>query len=340
MEDKVIKMEHGAGGELMQNLIKDLIIKNIEKKEAGGVGLDELDDGGSIPLNNFRGNVVLTTDSHIVKPLFFPGGDIGKLAVSGTVNDLSVMGAKPVALSSSIVVEEGFDMNKIEEIMKSINKTSKEADTPIITGDTKVMEKEEISDLIINTTGIGFCKNPVRDSGLNSGDKLIITGPIGRHGISLLSFREGFTFESDLESDVQPINSLIDSALKAGGVTAMKDPTRGGLATALNEMASKSNLGLLIKEDKIPLTDGVESASSILGIDPMNVANEGIAIIGVKKNKAEDVLSELKKQKKGKKAKIIGKAVKENKRKVVLETKVGGKRFLEAPDGDPVPRVC
>ncbi len=336
LKNDIIKMEHGAGGELMEKLINEAILQKLDNCSAGGISLKDLDDGGSVPLKEEE--LVLTTDSHVVKPLFFPGGDIGKLAVSGTVNDLCVMGAEPLALTNSLVIGEGFDVEKIEEIIDSMNETSKKADVPIITGDTKVMEKNELNGVIINTAGVGIAKKPIRDKDLSEGDKLLINGPIGNHGLAIMSFREGFNFKSSLKSDVKPLNDLISSCLDIGGIKAMKDPTRGGLSNALNEMAKKSNMGVLIEEDKIPIEDEVKSAGEILGIDPLEVANEGKVVMSAEKGKAKELLNEMKKH--DDRARIIGEVIGKEKGKVVLETEIGGKRFVEPPVGDPVPRVC
>ncbi|OUJ18942.1 Hydrogenase maturation factor HypE [Methanonatronarchaeum thermophilum] len=335
-QENKITIEHGAGGQVMDSLIKNIILKHTDKKN-GGIGLHDLDDGASIPHNNE--NIVITTDSHVVRPIFFPGGDIGRLAVSGTINDLSVMGAKPIALTSALILEEGLEIEVVEKTINSLFKTAQEAEVDIVTGDTKVMEAGELDKIIINTTGIGYTNHPISDSGLKPGDKIILTGSVGNHGLSILSHREGFNFKSNIKSDVKPINKIIDKALEIGGVTAMKDPTRGGLSKSINEMASKANVNIELKENKIPIKKEVKSASEILGIDPMSVANEGIAIIGVKPEKANEILEKLKKIDGAKDTAVIG-TVKEGKGKVTLETTIGGKRYIEPPAGDPIPRVC
>ncbi|MDD2666313.1 MAG: hydrogenase expression/formation protein HypE [Methanocellales archaeon] len=337
LSEKTITLAHGAGGVLMQELISQ-VLKNISPHSVGSVGLSDLDDGATVFIGDRE--VVLTTDSHVIKPLFFPGGDIGKIAVCGTINDLAVMGARPIALTSSIIVEEGFSIAKLERIVRSMNEIANEADVAIITGDTKVMEKGALDNLVLNTSGIGVANEVIRDSGLNVGDKVIVTGTIGDHGISLLAFREGFSFETELESDAAPLWGTIKAALDVGGVTAMKDPTRGGLASALNEMAKKSCVGILIREDQIPFRDAVRAASEMLGIDPLEVANEGKAIIGVKPDNADLVLEAIQKTKYGREARIIGEVTEEHKKKVVLETGLGGKRYVETPLGEPIPRVC
>lgn len=333
---KITRM-HGAGGKIMQNLIKDTILSNLENTCVdGGIGLNELDDGGTIPLGDRE--IVFTVDGHTVKPIFFPGGDIGRLSICGTINDLSVMGAEPLALSLSIVLPEGFDIEKLDKIMKSINETCKEAGVPIITGDTKV---SNVDDIIISSAGVGIVDKgkAIRDSGMKEGDLVIVSGNIGEHGMSILLSREGFEFETNLKSDVAPLNKLIKKVLDAGiEVHAMKDPTRGGLADSLNEMAEKSGLGINIYEEKIPISDEVQSISDALGIDPMTVANEGKVVMAVKREDAEKALEILRSHPLGKNAQIIGEVVSEH-NKVIMETIVG-KRIIDTPIGDPIPRVC
>ncbi|MEW6011430.1 MAG: hydrogenase expression/formation protein HypE [Methanobacterium sp.] len=334
-----IGMSHGAGGEVMQNLISDIILKNIKNKRVnGGVGLDDLDDGASIPLGDLE--IVLSTDGHTVDPLFFPGGDIGKLSIAGTVNDIAVMGAKPLAITNGMVIREGFPADDLETIVKSMDAVCQETGVSIITGDTKVMEQGKLDEMIITTTGIGVVnKGEIkRDSSLKVGDKIILSGSVGDHGMALMSYREGFGFDTDLQSDVAPIWEIVEKALAIGGVTSMKDPTRGGLANALNEIANKSGVGLLVEEDKIPLKEPVIAVSEMLGIDPYEVANEGKVIIGVEKELADETLSAIRKTRYGAEAQIIGEVTEDN--HVILETSLGGKRILEAPIADPVPRVC
>lgn len=334
-----IGMSHGAGGEMMQSLISDIILENIENKNVnGGVGLDELDDGATIPLDGQE--IVISTDSHTIDPIFFPGGDIGKISIAGTVNDVSVMGAKPLAIANAMIISEGFSSDDLEQIVKSMDSVAREAGVAIVTGDTKVMEKDKLDKIIITTTGVGILKKgeAKRDSNLKVGDQIILTGSVGDHGISLMSFREGFGFETDLKSDVAPVWGMVKAALDVGGVNAMKDPTRGGIANALNELASKSEVGMLIEEEKIPLKKEVIAASEMLGIDPYEVANEGKVILGVDKEKAAEILEAIRNTKYGSEAQIIGEVTDD--KHVILETALGGKRILEEPIADPVPRVC
>jgi len=343
-------MSHGAGGTIMQDLIVRIILKNLGGSNAE-VPLEALDDSAVID------NIVLKSDSHTVKPLFFPGGDIGRLAIAGTVNDIAVMGAVPIALTSGFIIEEGFPLSDFEKIVKSMGQTCSEAGVYIITGDTKVMERGAIEKLVVNTSGIGkrnkyldkniaevkryrsFKSRWLLDSNLRKGDKIIISGTIGDHGVALLSFREGYDFGSKIVSDVAPLNKLITDLLNVGGIVAMKDPTRGGLANTLNEWSDKSKVGITVYEDQIPIREGVVAACEMLGIDPLEVGNEGKIVIAVVSQKAEEILSALKKTEEGKNAAIIGETT-DSFREVVIETEVGGKRILAPPIGDPIPRIC
>lgn len=334
-----IDMSHGAGGEIMQNFISHMILENLKLKQvAGGVGLDDLDDGATVPLGG--NEIIISTDSHTIDPIFFPGGDIGRISMAGTVNDIAMMGARPLAIANAMIISEGFSSQDLEKILKSMNQVSEEVGVAIITGDTKVMEKDKLDKIIITTTGIGIAAKGkvIRDSGLNQGDKIILSGSVGDHGIAIMSYREGFGFDTDLQSDVAPVWEMVEAALEVGGVTAMKDPTRGGIANALNELASKSGVGMLIQEDNIPLKPEVVAASEMLGIDPYEVANEGKFIIGVQPERAEEVLEVIRRSKYGSEAQIIGEVTSDQ--HVIMETSLGGKRILEAPIADPVPRVC
>ncbi|ALM75514.1 hydrogenase expression/formation protein HypE [Thermococcus barophilus] len=334
-----IKLEYGAGGELMEEFIKEFILKNLSLKSAGGVGLEALDDGATIPFGDRH--IVFTIDGHTVKPLFFPGGDIGRLAVSGTVNDLAVMGAKPLALANSMIIQEGFDSGDFERILQSMDETAKEVPVPIVTGDTKVVE-DKIGIFVI-TAGLGVAERVITDSGAKVGDVVLVSGTVGDHGIAIMSHREGIAFETELKSDVAPIWEVVKAVADAIGwenIHAMKDPTRGGLSNALNEIARKSNVGILVRESDIPVKPEVRAASDMLGISPYEVANEGKVVMVVAREYAEEALEAMRKTKRGKDAAIIGEVIGEYKGKVILETGIGGKRFMEPPVGDPVPRVC
>ena len=345
-----ITAAQGAGGERMQEFIRDFVLKELDH-DFGEIPLAALDDAAIIE------GIAFTTDSYTVKPLFFPGGDIGTIAVAGTVNDLSVMGAKPLALSCAMIIQEGFSSDDLRRIMKSMNSTAKKADVRIVTGDTKVVEKGAADGLFINTSGIGkrsehlnhniktvrkhrkFTWNWPNDSAVSAGDKLIVSGPIGNHGVALLSFREGYGFETSIKSDAAPLNHLIAEGLKVGGISAMKDPTRGGVANLLNEWAEKSKVGIRIREEDLPFDEPVIAACEMLGIDPLEVGNEGKVVIAVVPELADEVLKAISRKPEGKKARIIGEATKDVKG-VMMETHTGGKRVVEPPVGDPVPRIC
>jgi len=347
-----ITMAHGAGGAVMNDLIKRYVLKYLGGSGAE-VPLEALDDAAVI------NDIVLKSDSHAVKPLFFPGGDIGRLAVTGTVNDIAVLGAEPVALTSGFVLEEGLAIADFERIIRSMGETCKEAGVYVITGDTKVVEKGALEGCVINTSGIGrrnqalehnlvmvkkhrphFNSRWLLDSNLHPEDKIILSGSVGDHGLAVLSSREGYGFGSKIVSDVTPLNKVVLRLLgEVGGIVAMKDPTRGGLSNALNEWSQKSKVGILVVEEKIPIREDVRSACEMLGIDPLEVGNEGKIIIGTIPEKAEEVLTALRETKEGKNAQIIGEA-KDQFKEVALETVIGGKRILTPPIGDPIPRIC
>jgi hydrogenase expression/formation protein HypE len=348
---KKITLAQGAGGELMDQLIKENILRFFKKQGGAEVTLTALDDAAVID------DIVFSTDSHTVQPLIFPGGDIGSLAVCGTVNDVAVVGGSPIALSTGFIIEEGFSLETFETIVRSMGRTAEKAGVPIITGDTKVVEKGAIQQFMVNTSGIGkrsallesnirevqryrrFDSRWLLDSNLRKGDVLLLSGNIGEHGIALLSFREGYGFETTIHSDVAPLNGLMAQLLAEGGVVCAKDPTRGGLANTVNEFSEKSKVGILLEEDAIPIPEGVRSACNMLGIDPLEIGNEGKVVLGVVKEMADDVLSVLRKHPLGKHAAIIGEATSAVSG-VVMQTGVGGKRIIRKPLGDPVPRIC
>lgn len=329
-----VNLLHGAGGEMMGELLKTLT--NIKHNNAGGIGLEALDDAAVIPLSGHH--IVFTTDSHVVHPIFFPGGDIGRLAVCGTINDLAVMGGRPIALSCGMLIEEGFEVGDLERIVASMDQALSECGASIVTGDTKVLEKGALDGIAINTAGIGVTEHPIQDSGLKIGDAIIVSGTLGDHGLAIMTHREGFDFGEQIRSDVSPIWALVEGAISAGTIHAMKDPTRGGFASAINEMARKSGVGVRIREDTLPIRRSVRSAAEMLGIDPLEVANEGKVIMGVPKEEAEAVLQAVRSHHLGKDAAIIG--VVTHGHHVIMETGIGGERFIETPIGDPVPRVC
>lgn len=329
-----VNMMHGAGGEVMGELLQTLT--KFRNNNAGGIGLEAMDDGAVIPLNGQ--NLVFTTDSHIVRPIFFPGGDIGRISVCGTVNDLAMMGAKPIALSCGMIIEEGFEIDDLARIVASMDEALGEAGANLVTGDTKVMERGALDGIAINTSGIGIAKTVVRDNGLLPGDAVIVSGTLGDHGIAIMAHREGFDLGEQIKSDVSPLADLVEKILAAGTVHAMKDPTRGGFANAINEMARKSGVSVRVREEALPIRKSVKSAAGMLGIDPLEVANEGKIVMGVPASDAEAILKALHAHKYGKDAAMVGTVTKGA--HVIMETKIGGERFIEPPMGDPVPRVC
>ncbi|MFX0021467.1 MAG: hydrogenase expression/formation protein HypE [Candidatus Hermodarchaeota archaeon] len=341
----VVKLAHGAGGILQEELIK-FITENIPIKQVNnGIGIKELDDGATIPLKDYDNEIVITADGHTIFPIFFPGGDLGSLSICGTVNDLIMMGAKPLALTSMIIIEEGFEFNTLEKIVNSMNLKAKEADIAIIAGDTKVMPRGTLNEIIIATTGIGIKDKSIKilDNNVKPGDKIILTGSIGDHGTALLASREGLNISTDLKSDITLLLDIYDKIKFEIGnnyVHAMKDPTRGGIAAALNDWATKSNVSIWIDEEKVPLKKQVIAICDMLGLDPYNIACEGRALLAVDPDHSEKILEKIKFTDIGKDAEIIGDVKTENPKRVFLKTIVGGTRFIDAPLGEPIPRIC
>ena len=344
----VVTLAHGAGGEAMRTLVDDLVVSRFtdgdRMDEAGetGVGLAALDDGAIHPIGDGSEAIVVTTDSHVVTPRVFPGGDIGRLAVAGTVNDLAVMGAtEPLALTCSLVLEEGTPIADVERVVESMRETAREAGATISTGDTKVMGNGEVDGIVINTAGVAHVDagDAVTDAGLRPGDAVIVSGTMGDHGIALLAEREGFDFTGDLKSDVAPVNDIVRAAMEAGEVTAMKDPTRGGVANALNEMADKADVGVDVVERDIPVSGAISSAGEVLGIDPFSVANEGKVVFGVNADEAEAVLEAIRDCPGGEEAAIVGHATAEHPGRVVVDTGFG-RRYMTEPEGETLPRIC
>jgi hydrogenase expression/formation protein HypE len=329
-----IAMKHGAGGRSMRWLIEQVFLKDVDPSSA------QMDDGAAIPLGDKW--LIVTTDSHVIHPITFPGGDIGRIAVSGTVNDLAMMGAtEPLGLTCGIVLEEGFAIDALQAIHQSMRAACTEAGASIVTGDTKVMGVGEVDGVVINTTGVAIVDRVVRDSGLQPGDVIIITGTIGDHGMAVMSVRHQLELSDGLRSDVAPINGLIRDALRAAGgaITAMKDPTRGGVASALHEMAGKARVGITITERAVPVRYEVQAAAELLGIDPLLIANEGKAIIGVRPDAADAVLAALRAHPLGRDAAIVGTCSSELPGSVILDTGFG-RRLLSEPDGELLPRIC
>lgn len=341
--DDRIMLRHGAGGRAMRRLIQESFCRAFAmdpEQQAGVIGLSAMDDGAAVRVGDQW--LVLTTDSHVIQPPFFPGGDIGRLAISGTVNDLAMMGATDVlGLTCSVIIEEGFSVRDLDRILSSMHQACEEAHARVLTGDTKVMGKGEIDGIVINTTGIGLTSRLVRDCGLSAGDRLIVTGTLGDHGLAVMATRHGLALDGPLASDVAPINGLIRGVLldHAGAITAMKDPTRGGLASALHEMAEKSGVGILLDEAALPVRPVVRAVAELVGVDPMMVANEGKAIIGVRQGSTDAVLAALRAHPLGREAAVVGSCTGDRAGMLVLDTGFG-RRLVAEPEGEPLPRIC
>lgn len=335
-----IALKHGGGGRAMRMLIEEIFMRGASDIPVDGVGLAAMDDGAAIRLGDQF--LIITTDSHVIHPLFFPGGDIGRLSIAGTVNDLSMMGAtKLLGLTCGVILEEGLPREVLERVQASMQATCLEVGVPIVAGDTKVMGKGELDALVINTTGIALAPRVVRDNGLQVGDRIIVTGTVGDHGLAVMVARNKLQLEGKLESDVAPLFDLVQRVLAAGGdsIVAMKDPTRGGVASALHEMAAKAGVGVLLSEPDVPVSEAARAASELLGIDPLHVANEGKALIGVRPLLADKVLAAIREHPLGRNAAIIGTVIAEPKGKLVLDTGFG-RRLLAEPEGEILPRIC
>ena len=335
MHDETILLAHGSGSRLSHELIE----KNLLPPLANPL-LAKLDDSAVFDLS---GRLAFTTDSYVVSPIFFPGGDIGKLAVCGTINDLAMSGAKPLYLSLSLIIEEGLTISELTKIVKSIKTAAEEAGVKIVTGDTKVVNRGSADKLFINTSGIGIIAQGIDISGANAkaGDKVILSGTIGDHGIAVMSQREGLKFSVPVKSDCAPLNKLVSQMLEASShIHCLRDPTRGGLATTLNEFAKQSKAGIRIEEEKIPIHDGVRAACELLGFDPLYVANEGKLVAIVAAKDAEKILAKMKRNTYGADASIIGEVTDEHKGRVIMKTRFGASRIVDMLSGELLPRIC
>lgn len=335
MKEKIL-LSHGSGGRLSQQLIKELFLKKFDNRL-----LEKLGDSAIFEEKNIRW--AFSTDSYVIKPLFFPGGDIGKLAVSGTINDLAVAGANPLFLSCALIIEEGLELSILEKIISSMKETADKANVQIITGDTKVVEHGSADRLFINTSGVGIVttQDNLSPQRIEADDRIIINGTIGDHSIATLSGREEFDFQTEIKSDCAPLNDLIGKIIPAcPGLKMMRDPTRGGLATVLNEVASEQSFAIELWEEKIPIRQEVTSICEILGFDPLYLANEGKVIFIVKQEEADKLLAMARVHPLGKESQIIGKVVSEPKGKVYLRTEIGSRRVIDVLTGDQLPRIC
>lgn len=332
----VITMGHGGGGLLTHRLLETGVF-DILKNDY----LNQQHDGATLDLN---GKVAFSTDSYVITPAFFPGGNIGDLAINGTVNDLAMCGAKPKFLSLGFIIEEGLRMDEFWQILVSIKEAALKADIKIVTGDTKVVEKGKGDKIFINTSGIGEIhpKAAIHHNRIEAGDVIVLSGPLAAHGMAIMSVREGLEFESTIETDSAPLNHTILALIERFGtdIKFLRDPTRGGLASVLNEIAGLTNLGYLIQQKALIVAPQVEGACEMLGLDPLYVANEGIFVAVVKENIAEAFLQQLRADENGPQAAIIGRVTTETPGKVLLQSAIGGKRVVNYMTGEQLPRIC
>ncbi len=332
---ETVVLGHGSGGKLSHDLLTRLFLP-----ELGKAAPRALDDAALLGLEGAR--LALTTDSHVVAPLFFPGGDIGRLAVCGTVNDLAMVGARPLALTSAFIIEEGLPFETLQRVVQSMQSAAAEAGVFIAAGDTKVVQKGGADGLFITTSGVGSVPPGVEVSGANArpGDVVIVSGTLGDHGIAVLSQREGLGFETDLQSDVAPLNGLVAEMLAAGEIHVLRDPTRGGLATTLVEISRQSQVVIELRQEAIPVKAQVRAACEMLGFDPLYIANEGKLVAFAPEKDAGRILETMRKHRYGQEAAIIGRVVEAGSPQVRLKTAIGGTRLLDMLPGEMLPRIC
>ncbi|RMF67457.1 MAG: hydrogenase expression/formation protein HypE [Calditrichaeota bacterium] len=336
-EYDTIQLGHGSGGKMMNDLISKLFLWAFDNEK-----LRRLDDQAVLDINGQR--VAFSTDSFVVDPIFFPGGDIGELAVNGTINDVCMSGARPLFLSAAFIIEEGFPLADLKRIVESMQRAAQRAGVLVVTGDTKVVNKGKGDKVFINTAGLGVVEHQdeISASNLQPEDVLLINGSIGDHGMAILSRREGLAFETPISSDTAALHTLVETILQTGGgaVHALRDPTRGGLAATLNEFAAASKVGIRIWEDRIPLKPAVAGACEILGLDPLYVANEGKVVVAVARDRAEAVLQAMRAHPLGRESAIIGDVVAEKPGLVSLRTRIGAWRIVDMLVGEQLPRIC
>ncbi len=331
-----ILLAHGSGGKLTHQLIEKMFVPQFQNEL-----LEPLHDGAVFTAGNKR--FAFSTDSFVVSPIFFPGGDIGELAINGTVNDIAMCGAKPLYLSSAFIIEEGLPIDDLWRVVLSMQEAAKRAGVLLVTGDTKVVDRGKGDKIFINTSGIGIIEDGVDISPkrIKVGDKIIVNGEIAVHGIAIMSVREGLEFETQIKSDTAPLNGLVEEMLKTSkNIHVLRDPTRGGVATTLNELAEQSNLGILVNEESIPVSDDVKGACEILGLDPLYIANEGKLLAFVSPEDADKVLDTMRRHPLGKGSVIIGEVVDRYPGTVVMKSKIGGTRVVDMLTGEQLPRIC
>jgi hydrogenase expression/formation protein HypE len=339
LRDEKINLSHGSGGKATHNLIEGVFAPAFSNPL-----LDSMDDAATFGIDGTGQRLAFTTDTYVVSPLFFPGGDIGKLAVHGTINDLAMAGAQPLYLSAGFILEEGFPISELRRIVASMAKAAADAGVAIITGDTKVVQRGKADGLFINTAGVGLIRAtwPMGQAQVQPGDKVLLSGPVGDHGIAIMLAREALDIEADVVSDTAPLHTMVAAILEAAGdaVHCMKDPTRGGVATTLNEIAIGSEVSIGLDEQVIPVRAEVRGACEILGLDPLTIANEGKLLALVSPEKAEAALAAMRSHLLGSEAAIIGSVQSEPPGIVFLRTDIGGMRVLDMLVGDPLPRIC
>lgn len=334
MNDKIL-LAHGSGGKLSHDLIEKTFVPPLNNPI-----IARMDDSAVFDLN---GRIAFTTDSYVVNPIFFPGGDIGRLAVCGTVNDLAMSGASPLYLSVSFIIEEGLPFDELKRVVNSIKESAEDAGVEVVAGDTKVVDQGSADRLFVNTAGVGIIPPGVDISGSNAmpGDKVILSGAIGDHGMAIMSQRGGLRFEIPVESDCAPLNSLVaDMLAYSNQIHCLRDPTRGGLASTLNELAMQSGVGINIEEEKIPVHQSVSAACELLGFDPLYVANEGKLVAVVSSAYAEGALNAMKRNRYGGESAIIGEVVSEHPGRVIMKTLLGASRIVDMLTGELLPRIC
>ena len=336
MKTKRIQMDHGAGGRASH----DLVAKTFMPALANPI-LKELNDSALLNFQDVR--LAMSTDSYVVDPIFFPGGDIGSLAVHGTVNDLAMRGAQPCYLSVGFILEEGLEITDLEKLLTSMAEAAREAGVQVVAADTKVVERGKADRIFINTAGVGIIAPGVDIAGQNAkpGDFVLINGPVGDHGIAVLSTREGLSFQTEIQSDSAPLNKLVNDMLEVSrNIHVLRDPTRGGVATALNEVANQSAVGIELEESSLPVRHEVNAACEMLGLDPLYVANEGKVLVMVAPEDADQVLHKMRQHPLGRDSCIIGRVVSEHPGRVVLHTGIGGRRIVDMLSGEQLPRIC
>lgn len=332
----IITLSHGSGGKITNELIENIFYKYFNNEY-----LSQNNDSSVLPV--VEGKLAISTDSFVINPIFFNGGDIGKLAVCGTVNDISMSGAIPLYITVGFILEEGFKIADLERIVKSIAETAKEAGVKIVAGDTKVVENGSADKIFINTTGVGVIKENryLTAQNIRVGDKVIISGTLGDHGTCIMSQRNNLEFDNNIKSDCGSLNKLIHKALEVSdNIRVLRDPTRGGLATTLNEISNQGNRSIMLYEDKLPINDEVMSMCEILGLEPLYIANEGKVVLIVASADADKVLEAIKEESMGKNATIIGEVMEDSKGSVYLRTEIGGTRLINMPVGELLPRIC